>query len=149
MAALAVAVPILPATTAEAKVVDPLATVQVCDGPVCVTKMHESDLARLAGPGKEALRLLGTLPGAPTKVVELDRRPRFDEVPPRATGTVVADLMDWPLRLSDEPDDMKRTLLAGAGTPSCYSSMGRGRFFLDEVTARAIAQAGSSVSGNR
>lgn len=139
VAALAIAVPILPATPAEARVVDPLATVQVCDGPLCVTRMHEADLARIAGPGKEALRLLGTLPNAPVRIVELDRRLGYDEVPPRAADAMLIDLMDWSLRQSSEPGDLTRAFLAGAGTPSCFSSRGTDRSYLDEVTARTIA----------
>ncbi|WP_181770375.1 hypothetical protein [Amycolatopsis pittospori] len=139
LVAVAIAVPVLPATTAEAKVVDPLATAMVCDGPVCLTKMHEADLARVAGPGKEALRLLGTLPGAPTKIVELDRRLGYDEVPPRAADTMLIDLLDWSLRLSTEPKDVTRALVAGVGTPSCHSVRGGGRLYLNELTARTIA----------
>jgi hypothetical protein len=137
--ALAVAVPVLPATPTEASVVDPLATAQVCDDPVCVTRMHEADLARIVGPGKEALQLLGTLPGAPVKIVELDRRLWPDEVAPRAADAVIADFMEWPLRLPTETDDVKRALLAGAGTPSCSSAMERAPSFIDELTARTIA----------
>jgi hypothetical protein len=135
--ALAVALPVLPATSAESKGVDPVAIEQVCDGPVCVTRMHEAELARIAGPAKEALRLLGTLPGAPAKVVELDRQLRPDEVPPRAADAVIADLTDWSLRLSTEVGDVKRALLAGAGTPSCFGYMGNPS--MDEHTARTIS----------
>jgi len=138
VAALAVALPVLPATSAESKGVDPVAIEQVCDGPVCLTRMHEAELARIAAPAKEALRLLGTLPGAPVKVVELDRRLRSDEAPPRAADAVLADFMDWSLRLSTQDDDVKRALLAGAGTPSCFGELG-GPSSVDEDTARAIA----------
>jgi hypothetical protein len=135
--ALAVALPVLPATSAESKSVDPVAIEQVCDGPVCVTRMHEAELARIAGPAKEALQLLGTLPGAPVKVVELDRRLGLHEVPPRAADAVIADLTDWSLRLSTEVGDVKRALLAGAGTPSCFGLLDSPS--LDERTARTIA----------
>ncbi|WP_410655273.1 hypothetical protein [Amycolatopsis sp. lyj-112] len=139
VAALAIAVPILPATPAEAKVVDPLATAMVCDGPVCVTKMHEAELGKIAGPGKEALRLLGTLPDAPVKIVEFDRRLGYEEVPPRAADTLIVDLMSLPLYLATDPDDVTRALVAGAGTPSCASSRGSGASYLDDVTARTIS----------
>ncbi|MEO6087155.1 MAG: hypothetical protein ABIQ18_28985 [Umezawaea sp.] len=138
--ALAVALPVLPATPAEGRGGDPVAIARVCDGPVCVTRMHEAELARIAGPGKEALRLLGTLPDAPVKVVELDRRLGPEEVPPRAADTVVADFADASLRLSTESDDLTRALLAGAGTPSCLDELG-GRSRLPELTARTIAAA--------
>jgi hypothetical protein len=135
----AVAVPVLP-DWAGSNGVDPVAIEQVCDGPVCVTRMNEVELTRLAGPGKEALRLLGTLPGAPVKVVELDRKLRYDEVPPRAADTVSANLVDYPLRWSVEARDVTRELLAGAGTPTCFGELG-GPAAWDERTARTIAAA--------
>ncbi|WP_340687029.1 hypothetical protein LCL61_12710 [Amycolatopsis coloradensis] len=138
LVAVAIAMPVLPATYAEAKTVDPRATALVCDGPVCVPRLLEPELARLAGPGKEALRLLGTLPDAPVKVTVMDRRLDFDEEPPRAADTVFVDLLDWSVRSALNSDDMKRTLVAGAGTPTCYTVHGVDRSFMDEVTARSI-----------
>lgn len=135
--ALAVALPVLPVTTAESKGFDPIAIEQVCDGPVCVTRMHEAELARIAGPAKEVLRLLGTLPGAPVKVVELDRRLEPEEVPPRAAGVVMADLTDWSMGYSTKTADLKREMLAGAGTLSCFGYAG-GRPAMDERLARTI-----------
>ncbi|MBK1783808.1 hypothetical protein [Prauserella cavernicola] len=105
---------------AEATVVDSRATEQVCDGPVCVTAIHENELARRSGPGERALRLLATLPGAPSRIAEVDHAVSPDEVPPRAGDTVLVDLMTPSLRSATEPDDVTRSLLAGAGTPSCY-----------------------------
>lgn len=139
VAGLVIAVPVLPTTVAEARVPDPSATAQVCDGPVCVTRMHEDQLARLAEPGREALRLLGTLPEAPVRVVELDQRLEPGEVPPRAADVVLVDLVGTSARVHTEPGDLTRSLLAGAGTPSCYSSRGqRGEPFMDELAARTI-----------
>ncbi|ANN15205.1 hypothetical protein SD37_05730 [Amycolatopsis orientalis] len=139
LAAAVIALPVLPGTTAEAEVADPAATEMVCDGPVCVPRMLEAELPRLAGPGKEALRLLGTLPDAPVKVEVLDRRLGYDEVPPRAADTVYVDLVDWSIRSVLNSNDMTRTLVAGAGTPTCYSLHGVNRSFLDELTARSIS----------
>jgi hypothetical protein len=138
LVAVAIAVPVLPANTAEAWVSDPSATAMVCDGPVCVPRLLKSELARVAGPGKEALRLLGTLPDAPAEVTALDRRLDYDQVPPRATGTVYVDLLDWPVRSAHGPNEMTRILLAGAGTPTCYTLHGGNKAFLDELTARSI-----------
>jgi len=137
LVAVAIATPILPATYAEAKTVDPRATAMVCDGPVCVPRLLEPDLARFAGPGKEALRLLGTLPDPPVRVTALNRRVPADEVPPRAADTVFVDLLDWSFRSAENSDDRTRTLVAGAGTPTCYTIYGD-RAFLDELTARSI-----------
>ncbi|MFI7115760.1 hypothetical protein [Amycolatopsis sp. NPDC049868] len=139
LVAVVIALPVLPGSTAEAEVSDPAATEMVCDGPVCVPRMLEAELPRLAGPGKEALRLLGTLPDAPVKVAVLDRRLGYDEVPPRAADTVYVDLVDWSIRSVLNSDDMTRTLVAGAGTPTCYTLQGVNRSFLDELTARSIS----------
>ncbi|MFE6610263.1 hypothetical protein [Amycolatopsis sp. NPDC057786] len=138
LVAAAIALPVLPGSTAEAEVADPNATEMVCDGPVCVPRMLEAELPRLAGPGKEALRLLGTLPDAPVKVAVLDRRLGYDEVPPRAADTVYVDLVDWSIRSVLNSDDMTRTLVAGGGTPTCYTLHGVDRTFMDELTARSI-----------
>ncbi|EMD27356.1 hypothetical protein [Amycolatopsis azurea] len=138
LVAAGIALPVLPGSAAEAKVVDPHATAMVCDGPVCVPRMLESELPRLAGPGKEALRLLGTLPGAPVKVVVQDRRLGYDEVPPRAADIVYVDLLDWSVRSLLVPDDVTRALVAGVGTPTCYSLHGVDKSFVDELVARSI-----------
>ncbi|MBE1576184.1 hypothetical protein ACFORH_04090 [Amycolatopsis roodepoortensis] len=138
LVAVAVALPILPSTYAEAKAVDPRATTMVCDGPVCVPRMLERDLARIAGPGKEALRLLETLPDPPVRVAALNRWLDYDEMPPRAADTVYVDLVDWSIRSVLNSDDMTRTLVAGAGTPTCYTLHGGDRTFMDELTARSI-----------
>ncbi|MFD5244733.1 hypothetical protein ACFWIW_09335 [Amycolatopsis sp. NPDC058340] len=139
LAAVVIALPVLPGSTAEAEVADSAATEMVCDGPVCVPRVLEAELPRLAGPGKEALRLLGTLPDAPVKVAVLDRRLDYDEVPPRAADTVYVDLVDWSIRSVLNSDDMTRTLVAGSGTPSCYSLNGLNKSFLDELTARSVS----------
>ncbi|RSN47917.1 hypothetical protein DMC64_11875 [Amycolatopsis sp. WAC 04197] len=139
LAAVVIALPVLPGDTAEAEVSDPAATEMVCDGPVCVPRMLEAELPRLAGPGREALRLLGTLPDAPVKVAVLDRRLGYDEVPPRAADTVYVDLVDWSIRSVLNSDDMTRTLVAGSGTPTCYSPRGVNKSFLDELAARSIS----------
>ncbi|MEV6906497.1 hypothetical protein [Amycolatopsis sp. NPDC051071] len=138
LVATAIAVPILPATFAEAKAVDPRATEMVCDGPVCVPRMLESELARVAAPGKKALRLLGTLPDAPVKVAVMDRRVSYDEVPPRAADTVFVDLLDWSLRSTIKTNDATWALLAGAGTPSCFTLHSGNVDYLDDLAARSI-----------
>jgi hypothetical protein len=58
LAGLVIALFILPSDPRRMYVVDEAAAELVCDGPVCVTKMQQGRLADLAGPGKEALRLL-------------------------------------------------------------------------------------------
>lgn len=138
LAGLVTAVPILPATVAEARTTDTVAAARVCDGPVCVTRVHEAELARIARPGKEALRLLQALPGAPTKVVERAHQVAPDEVAPRAAGAVLVDFDQPSTSESTEPEDLTRSLLAGAGTPSCYPPRMADKPFVDELAARAV-----------
>jgi len=137
-AALALAV--LPATAAETYVVDQAATEQVCDGAVCVSRMHEAKLATLTGPGKDALRLLAKLPGAPTTVREYT-----GEVPviggrPRSADavTVVFDESQWS---KPTGDDLTRNLVAGAGVPPCYSVNTAGPVVQREHSARMVLAA--------
>ncbi|MFJ8019497.1 hypothetical protein [Streptomyces sp. NPDC096311] len=58
LAGAVIALLVLPSDPRRMYVVDQAAAEPVCDGPVCVTKTQQARLADLAGPGKEALRLL-------------------------------------------------------------------------------------------
>jgi hypothetical protein len=113
--AAAVAVPVLSGVDSPV-VADEDARVLVCDtdGPrVCVMRAHEGYLPALVGPAREALALLGKLPSPPTSVTEYPpaddfRSPSPDVVPVLFFAGPVTD-----------PERLKLTLLAGAGTPSC------------------------------
>ncbi|MFD5750289.1 hypothetical protein [Streptomyces sp. NPDC127033] len=114
----AVALPVLPGDANDTYLNDASVTEPVCDGRVCVTRLHESRLAGLRAPAEEALRLLSRLPGAPTSVRE--------EVTPWPPGTPVrrdpAVLpVDFEARRLDgaTPEETTRALLAGAGTAPC------------------------------
>ncbi|WP_405984996.1 hypothetical protein [Streptomyces sp. NBC_00872] len=121
----AVAVPLLPASHDRDYVIDKAATALVCEGPVCVTRLHERELAAIAGPegpAEEALRLLAALPDPPSTVRETV--PVWPpgvwqpQAPPQPAGFVPVDFEAR--ALSGAPkDEVLRGLLAGAGTAPC------------------------------
>ncbi|MFJ9032189.1 hypothetical protein ACIRQP_27410 [Streptomyces sp. NPDC102274] len=117
----AVAVPLLPADSARDYTIDKAATALVCEGRVCVTKLHEPRLAALKGPGEEALRLLGRLPDPPSAVREsVDPWPR-DKEPSRPADALPVDF-DVQALDGATKDEYTRALLAGAGTAPCLDA---------------------------
>ncbi|GIF02372.1 hypothetical protein [Paractinoplanes rishiriensis] len=50
--------------------VDPVARQLVCEGVVCVSRVHEGLLPEVAGPAREGLAILAKLPGGPVRVHE-------------------------------------------------------------------------------
>jgi hypothetical protein len=134
---VALAATLLPQTRAEMYTEDREATALVCSGQVCVTAMHEAELARLAGPAHEALRLLGTLPDAPTSVRETTEPDTYLEARPRTAEVLQVDFDDQGVR-GAPPAELTRTLLAGAGTPDCRRS---GDAYFREHAARTVAAA--------
>ncbi|MFE4370069.1 hypothetical protein ACFRMN_17890 [Streptomyces sp. NPDC056835] len=121
----AVAVPLLPADSARNYALDKAATALVCEGRVCVTKLHEPRLAALKGPGEEALRLLGRLPDAPSAVREsVDPWPREKDGGTKAPrrGDVVPVDFDAQALDGATKDAYTRALLAGAGTAPCLDT---------------------------
>ncbi|HWD01862.1 MAG TPA: hypothetical protein VG674_05300 [Amycolatopsis sp.] len=70
VAGLAVAIPIFPASASGNFADNTGAAAPVCDGPVCVTTLHEHWLSTVAGPGKAALAALAKLSAAPTRIEE-------------------------------------------------------------------------------
>ncbi|ACU38571.1 hypothetical protein KCV87_31700 [Actinosynnema pretiosum subsp. pretiosum] len=119
--AAAVAVPLLPARPADAFTADAAAEL-VCDGPVCVSRMHADRLPVLAEAGREALRLLARLPDAPTRVVE-DTSPQWvDQLPERSADVVRINYqMDSGL-LEADVARTRDELLAGVGVPRCHAA---------------------------
>ncbi|QXE35029.1 hypothetical protein KQY30_12865 [Streptomyces sp. GMY02] len=120
-----VGVALLPASHDSNYVIDEAATAPVCEGRVCVTRVHEKELAALAGPegpGEEALRLLAGLPDPPSEVRETVPawplgawRP---QAPPQPAGSVPVDFEAQALSGATR-DETLRALLAGAGTGPC------------------------------
>ncbi|MFE3827111.1 hypothetical protein [Streptomyces sp. NPDC059092] len=114
----AVALPLLPGDTYDTYIVDASVTEPVCEGRVCVTRLHESRLDGFAAPADEALRLLSRLPGAPTSVRE-EVTPWPPGTPVRRDAAVLP--VDFEARHLDgaTPEETTRALLAGAGTAPC------------------------------
>jgi hypothetical protein len=134
--AAAVAVPVLSGMDTPV-VADDDAMALVCDddGPrVCVREVHADYLPTLVGPAREALALMAKLPSPPTSVVEY---PDPDAYEPESTD-VVPFFVDLP-RLTD-PEDIKRVVLAGAGTPLCVYADGWGGS-TDSISARIVTAA--------
>lgn len=114
-----VALSLFPPTVADALTTDTAAAQEVCDGSVCVAGVHQAQLATFSAVGKEVLARLATLPHAPTRVEEYTATTLPDAVPDRDPGVVYANIqMDSQLATAST-DDLRRFLLAGAGTPSC------------------------------
>jgi len=149
LAGAAVALPLLPATVAQAQEVDQGAVALVCaDGlpRVCVTNVHQEFLGALVQPAREALALLGKVPGAPTSVEEVTTGEPFYGRRPVVAGVVQIDFDDFDLasglRSTTDPDRLRRYLVAGAGTPTCYGRVEMDENYERERAARAVSAAG-------
>ncbi|MFF5142886.1 hypothetical protein ACFY6U_24670 [Streptomyces sp. NPDC013157] len=72
LAGAGIALLVLPSDPNRMYVLDKAAAEPVCDGPVCVTRTHQAQLADVAGPGRQALGLLHAALGsrAPVSVRE-------------------------------------------------------------------------------
>lgn len=116
---VAVALPLFPPTIADALTTDTAAAQQVCDGPVCVARVHQAQLPTFSTVGRDVLTKLATLPDAPTRIVESTTPTTSDTVPDRDAGVVYANLQTDREVTTASPDALRRYLLAGAGTPSC------------------------------
>ncbi|MGW0503187.1 hypothetical protein [Micromonospora sp. NPDC003241] len=134
---LALAAPMLTVPLEEAFPVDPAAVVEVCttdDGPrVCVTAAHSRELPALVAPAREALRMMATLPDAPTSVHEA--APGLDRPQPASEVWVDTDN----LGATEDPAELTARILAGAGTPLCVRADDDA--YLDVLRARSVAAA--------
>ncbi|WP_020664764.1 hypothetical protein [Amycolatopsis benzoatilytica] len=117
-AGLAIALPIIPASAADNFTADETASALVCDGPVCVTRLHENWLSTVAGPGKEALQILQKLPQHPSRVEESTATYRYSSVSPRDPARLLIQ-QDDELIQGVTGSDLTAELLRGAGTPRC------------------------------
>ncbi|MCG3750636.1 hypothetical protein [Amycolatopsis sp. Poz14] len=120
-AGLAVALPLFPASSAENYAPDETAAALVCDGPVCVTRLHEDWLSTVAGPGKEVLQRLEKLPQHPTRVVESTEPYRNNKVGPRDPSQVLLQ-QDSTALYHKSGLSLTMTLLSGAGTTQCHAA---------------------------
>jgi hypothetical protein len=116
---MALAVSILPSKLSDVLVTDSIAGRLVCDGPVCVSRVHEASLPAAAAVGKDVLKKLSVLPDPPTEVREDTSAMAFVTAPPRSGGVVHLNSHDHPSALSMSPEQLRRELLAGAGVSPC------------------------------
>ncbi|WP_409185000.1 hypothetical protein F9C11_12365 [Amycolatopsis sp. VS8301801F10] len=120
-AGLAVALPLFPAWSTDNDVQDKMAAALVCDGPVCVTRLHEDWLSTVAGPGKESLRRLEKLPHPPTRVEESTEPFRTNRAGPRDPSRVLINQDDYALQ-DKSGSSLTLALLSGAGTSPCHAA---------------------------
>jgi hypothetical protein len=117
--AAAVALALLPSSSAAITTVNREVSGLVCEGRVCLSRLHQARLADYAAAGAEALRLLSAMPDPPTAVREVPSAAGIGGAMPRAADTVYIRLGDPALRSAETPRDITRVLVAGAGTPAC------------------------------
>lgn len=123
-----VALVVLPGRPALAYPALPAASAPVCDdhGPlVCVTAAHSRMLPEFARQARAALVALAVLPNAPTSVREVpDLGPDVLAPLPRPGNVLQVDLNNGQNSAWDgphlDPDLVRYTMLAGAGTLPCY-----------------------------
>ncbi|MEW2401443.1 hypothetical protein [Streptomyces sp. NPDC046862] len=120
LAGAAIALLVLPSDPRRMYVVDEAAAEPVCDGPVCVTRTQEGRLTDLAGPGKEALRLLhGALGGqAPVSVRENAAVQPEGSMPRWSRKTVLLDFDD-DLVAAAKGEKLTWALIAKGMVPGC------------------------------
>ncbi|MFF1649935.1 hypothetical protein [Streptomyces sp. NPDC058240] len=133
LAGAVIALLVLPSDPRRIYVVDEAAAELVCDGPVCVTKTQQARLADLAGPGKEALRLLRGALGsqAPVSVRENTAVLPEGSTPQWSRKTVLFDFDD-DIIAAAKGEDLTRALIAQGMVPGCspvgWSSFGGDEF---------------------
>jgi hypothetical protein len=140
LAGAAVALLVLPSDPRRTYVVDEAAAALVCDGPVCVTKVRQSRLDDLAGPGKKALVLLHDVLGsrAPDSIRESTVRRALGATPERPRGAVLVDFDDWVIA-GAEGEELTRVLLAQGMAPVCSPRSDGESGTLREAAAQSIA----------
>lgn len=138
LAGAVIALLVLPSDPRRMYVVDEAAAELVCDGPVCVTKTQRARLADLAGPGKEALRLLRGALGsrAPVSVRENTAVLPSGSTPQWSRTTVLFDFDD-DIIAAAKGEELTLALVAKGMVPGC-SPVGWSSFGNDEF-AQAVA----------
>jgi hypothetical protein len=138
LAGAVLALLVLPTDPHRMYVVDESAAAPVCDGPVCVARTHRTRLDDLAGPGKEALRLLRRALGdrAPDTVRE-NTTVLPDGTTPRWSRETVLFGFDDDLVGAAKGEELTRALIAEGMAPGCtpvgWSSVG------GDLYAQAVA----------
>ncbi|WP_413105244.1 hypothetical protein [Streptomyces sp. Inha503] len=120
LAGAAVALLVLPSDPRRMYVLDKAAAELVCDGPVCVTRMHQARLADLASHGKKALRLLHGALGsrAPVSVRENTAVQPEGSTPRWSSKTVLIDFDD-DIIAAAKGEELSRALIAKGMVPGC------------------------------
>ncbi|WP_234326029.1 hypothetical protein [Streptomyces sp. NRRL S-495] len=138
----ALALAVLPADPKDTYVVDRAAAAPVCEGPVCVTALRQSRLDELAGPGREALRLLHAALGdrAPGTVRETVESHALGEAPERSADAVLVDFDD-PLFAVATGERLTRALVAQGIAPNCRPRSDVESGTLDDAAAQSVAAA--------
>ncbi|MFI5774545.1 hypothetical protein ACIA74_39910 [Streptomyces sp. NPDC051658] len=139
LAGAVIALLVLPSDPRRIYVVDEAAAELVCDGPVCVTKAQQARLADLAGPGKEALRLLRGALGsqAPVSVRENTAVLPEGSTPQWSRKTVLFDFDD-DIIAAAKGEELTRALIAQGMVPGC-SPVGWSSFGGDEFAQTVAA----------
>ncbi|MFC3894362.1 hypothetical protein ACFOWZ_23015 [Lentzea rhizosphaerae] len=117
--ALALAVSILPARLSDVLVTDSIAGRMVCDGPVCVSRVHQASLPAAAEVGRDVLKKLSVLPHPPTGVREDTSAMAHFAVPLRSSDIVYLNSQLPPSALTMSPGQLRLEMLAGAGVSPC------------------------------
>lgn len=140
LAGATLALLVLPSDPRRMYVVDEAAAESVCDGPVCVTRTQQARLTDLAGPAKEALRLLHSALGerAPVSVRENTAVLPEGSMPRWSRETVLVDFDDE-IVAGAKGEELTRALVARAMVPDC-SPVGWGSASND-TAAQSIAAA--------
>ncbi|MEU9304762.1 hypothetical protein [Streptomyces sp. NPDC048269] len=138
LAGAVIALLVLPSDPRRTYVVDEAAAELVCDGPVCVTTAHQARLADLAGPGREALRLLHDALGgqAPVSVRENTAVLPDGSTPQWSRETVLFDFDDAIIAAA-EGEELTWALIARGMVPGC-APVGWSSFGNDDI-AQTVA----------
>ncbi|GAA2067446.1 hypothetical protein GCM10009801_14800 [Streptomyces albiaxialis] len=140
LAGAVLALLVLPAEPRRTYVVDKAAAALVCDGPVCVTKTHETRLDDLAGPGRKALRLLRGALGdeAPERIRESTALRGLGDTPERSRDTVLVDFDDGMIAAA-KGGELTRALLAQGLAPACMPRSQSESGTLGDLAAQSVA----------
>ncbi|MEW1697143.1 hypothetical protein [Streptomyces sp. NPDC091278] len=140
----ALALLVLPAHPRDTYVVDRAAAAQVCDGPVCVAAVRQARLDGLAGPGKEALRLMrGALGDAAPATFRETTVPRALGAlarQPHDSRSVFIDFDDT-VMADATGDRLTRVLVAQGMAPLCNPRSVNESGTLEDTVAQSIALA--------
>ncbi|WNO76626.1 hypothetical protein [Streptomyces sp. AM8-1-1] len=140
LAGAAIALLVLPSDPRRTYVVDEAAAAMVCEGPVCVTRLHQARLADLAGPGRKTLRLLRDTLGsqAPDSIRESTAPREQGGMPERSRTAVLVDFDDKMIA-SATGEDLTRALLAQGMAPICNARSDRESGQMYEIATQSIA----------